>query len=278
MTNQTTDQSPPKDGGLTSATSLAIPVAYGLIVGVLGALGITGDVLTRLLRNDPERAAWSFMLAILAVVIPLVAHFALASSSEADRVSDRGRIIIARSADVVGGVLLVLAAFLAIFGGVDSIGAREHPDIQIINAARDSESAELTFTGTALSLRTDDRLILRVVAFKDVSAAEANESCRTGADPTPAPDQNGRPLADFDLVALGDAGPTATGVATTSVSVGLSLGAPDDESSAGSPGSDEAGPYDWVCAMAALNIRADDAKSKERFSALLVDLSKLPEE
>jgi hypothetical protein len=41
---------------------------------------------------------------------------------------------------------------------------------------------------------------------------------------------------------------------------------------------EEAGPYEWVCAMAALNIRADDPKSKERFSALLVDLSKLPEE
>lgn len=64
---------PPIEGELSPAVALAIPLGYGVTAGLLLAIGISGDTLTRLLRDYSDWAgnysdwAGAFILSIVAI-------------------------------------------------------------------------------------------------------------------------------------------------------------------------------------------------------------------
>src|SRR3954468_417740 len=87
---------------------LAIPGGVALIIAIFVALGIEGDVFSRLMRNSPERVAWAFNLAIIGVALPLL----LLGWKR-------------RFTDPAAGVVLVLASSLALWIGVTGFGERE---------------------------------------------------------------------------------------------------------------------------------------------------------
>jgi cytochrome bd-type quinol oxidase subunit 2 len=97
--------------GLTDSTRLAIPLGLALITGAFVALGIQGDLLSRLMRNSPNMVITAFGLGVVGVVVPL---FAL--------LLKKGR---ARSAAfAAGGLLLLIGTVSAILAAVSGTGIR----------------------------------------------------------------------------------------------------------------------------------------------------------
>jgi hypothetical protein len=245
----TTNSEPPTQASLTVAARVAIPLGYALVVAVFVALGIQGDIFARLIRNDPGGVGWAFFLAVIAVVIPLVALAITGSSSS--KTSRLFRVV----ADVMGAALLVAATMIAVNSGVDSYGEREQPIIQLTAGSQNADGAAgLTFASSALSLQTWHRMLLRVVAFsEDTSAEVALAACDDIGATTPNVD-------GAHLVYWGDVGPSATGTASSAVSVEVSTT-----------------DYRYVCALAILSNGSEVQRGDGRFSSTLVDIRQLPE-
>lgn len=51
---------------------LALPAGVLLVVTILGALGVTDDLLGRLMRNDPDALTFALTLALIGVSLPAV--------------------------------------------------------------------------------------------------------------------------------------------------------------------------------------------------------------
>ncbi|QKJ18058.1 hypothetical protein [Microbacterium hominis] len=235
---------------LTIATRAAIPLGYAVVVAVFVALGIQGDLFARLIRNDPGAVGASFTVAIIAVVVPLVA-FAVTGTS-----THTAARWIRIAADVLGAVLLVVAAVIAVKAGVESYGQREQPSLSVPAVSQDAqELATVQVSSSALSLRTADRMLLRVVAFSgDIGVNDAHGICRDTS--RPEPDVEG-----VKLLYWGESGPTVTGSATASASVQV-----------------DTAEYPYVCALAVLTNQETDSVEATRLSSILIDVTAAAQE
>ncbi|GAA3716742.1 hypothetical protein GCM10022204_40690 [Microlunatus aurantiacus] len=232
----------------TEAARLAIPLGISLVIGVFVALGVQGDAFARLIRDSPTVVAWSLVLAVVAVVAPLVV----------------GLVDVPRAelwGGVVGAVMLCVAAIVAISAGTTGIAAREQPDIGIVPQGVDSANrASLTVKSTGLSLSSGDHMLLRVMTFPpSTSPAAAFRACRdTRGDHVVTPPLEGE-LAKAELIYWGEGGPTATGAVEASVPLTLDRTA-----------------VRYVCGLAVLNGRTGGPSDPARFSTVLLDLRTVP--
>lgn len=197
------------DGGV-DLVRLAIPLGIAVVVGAFVALGIEGEALSRLIRNSPRVVAWAMILAVLGVSLPLLLTGSLKGSN------------LAKVAAVFGSVLLILGTALAIWHGARGVAIREQPDIEVAQLSPVGTDSTVTFnvTATGLSLRSDDHMLLRVLAIRVPSPGP--QGPREDVIGPPCYDTSRVPTDESRVLVWAEGGPTATGTVTTSATVTVS--------------------------------------------------------
>lgn len=227
---------------LTSRLSDAAgPLGIATVIAILAALGIQGDLLSRLLRNSPAGIT-------VALILAVTGGLGLIAST-----ANRARLA------TLAGFALITAAIIAIWVGVQSVGDREQPDVEVNALTHDTETGTLTFkaNATGLSLATKDHMLLRVVGIKQSATAEGKEraawnACRNTYNGGLDPIDNG------ELLYWGESAPSLTG--TTDASAVLTV---------------NDGDFEYVCAVAVLSGDEKVANGEERSSTVMVSLNRL---
>jgi len=133
-----------------SGLGTILGIAGTLIVTVFAALGVSGNLLARMVRDDPQASRNILVLGIGMVVVAAVI-------TAIPKVAN-GWVVV----PVIGlAVVLSLAAHAAAV----SQGKRENPSISLTLAPTQSGGLSLTAKATGSSLKSNDRLLLRVTAI-----------------------------------------------------------------------------------------------------------------
>ena len=240
---------------------LALPLGAGVLVTFFATLGIEGDLLSRLLRNEPKLVLISFLLATIGVILPL---FTLS-----EKVKDWWAAL--------GAFLLLVGFGLGMFAAIRTTGEREQPNIKLTRLANASESSSsevrVQVEATGSNLASSNRMLLRVVILPPtLGMGDAKELCST----TKARNGDLESVGDVELpqsarvVAWQESGPDQTGNTSNTTTLAI-----------------DTATHGWVCAHAVLfdptsapeepgtsdppEAGDDDA----RFSTAIVDLQEL---
>ena len=144
-----------------SGLGTILGIAASLIVTVFAALGVSGNLLARMVRDDPEASRNILVLGIGMVVIAAVI-------TAIPQVRN-GWVVV----PVIGlAVVLSLAAHAAAV----SQNKRENPSISLTVAPNPSGGLSLTAKATGSSLKSNDRLLLRVTAITRRLAVTADST------------------------------------------------------------------------------------------------------
>jgi hypothetical protein len=235
-----------------SGLGATLGIAATLIVAVFAALGVSGNLLARMVRNDPQASKNILWLAIAMVVFAGVIT----------ALSTRANSWLA--APVFGlGVALVLAANAAAV----SQEKRENPSISLSLSRTQSGSGGLTLTAkaTGSSLKSNDRLLLRVaavirrLAVKEMAGPKANERTTELRDVTNRECKRSElhpvNVKDARLLSWTETGSNVSGEATTEQTMPIPSQA------------------QYVCAWAILSPRPADPLGNAPEDFALVDLA-----
>lgn len=133
-----------------SGLGTILGIAATLIVAVFAALGVSGNLLARMVRDDPEASRNILVLGIAMVVVAAVI-------TAIPKVHNNWVAV-----PVIGlAVVLSMAAHAAAV----SQNKRENPSISLTVAPTQSGGLSLTAKATGSSLKSNDRLLLRVTAI-----------------------------------------------------------------------------------------------------------------
>lgn len=191
-----------------------LAVAAGLVVGVLAAVGVVGDQLSRMVRNHP---LWSaFPLGVLLVFGGLIA------ASQASKVRTHKKI----TRVIAVGVPLVLIVELGI--GAFSQTTRENPGIRIWFEGTGVD-VFVHASATGSGLRSDERMLLQVLAITSVDGVDiTGENPAALLEPTcrkPYNDPHNPPPKGVEVLSWAITGPDTNGVAETEMASPLRAGA-----------------------------------------------------
>lgn len=222
------------------------PLGVATVVAVFANLGIEGDLLPRLLRNEPTWVTVSLLLATVGLMLPVLAL--------SPKVDDRYGSI--------GAFLMLLAVAAGVVVAVRASGEREQPVIAVTRGAdpTDGGNADVTVTATGLNLASDERMLLRVVLLPDTATmALAEPACSSTAGDSWVLDTGGHEELEGSVVGawIENGGDLTGGVETTTT-----VEVPDG--------------FGLLCAHAVLTPKGSSPRSDDaRFSTALVDLDVL---
>ncbi|GMA84825.1 hypothetical protein GCM10025868_00750 [Angustibacter aerolatus] len=181
-----------------------LAAAVALVVAALAAVGVSGDLLARTVRNHPVAIAAVVVVALLAFAVPAVA----ASTGWAVRAAI---------------VLVVVAACWAAAAGARAAGSdREQPRVSL-TAATTASATTLTVDASANGLRSRDNMLVQVQGVTDWPADSADRDLQVACNS----DRNARwpagatPRWPGELVLWQQAGPDAKGAVTVGSKVEL---------------------------------------------------------
>jgi hypothetical protein len=147
-----------------SGLGTILGIAATLIVTVFAALGVSGNLLARMVRDDPGASRNILILGIAMVVVAAVI-------TAIPKVGN-GWVVVP-----VIGLAAVLS--MAAHAAAVSQNKRENPSISLTLAPTPSGGLSLTAKATGSSLKSNDRLLLRVTAITrrlDVTPSYSGES------------------------------------------------------------------------------------------------------
>jgi hypothetical protein len=234
------DPGDPGDKGLgrvPKAAQIAAWTYFALLVAVLAALGIQGDILTRLIRNLPLLFGLGVVLAIVGGVVSA----AVLIWPEAKHA--RGLLAAGIAAAVVG-------VCVSVGSGIFSFSTREAPSLDLVVTQTADNTLHVTVDAAAISLKSDESMLLRVITLADPPPDNPYQYCHDST-------QRGQDmLKDTKILLWAESGVTSSGEATTNWSADI----------------DEEGVR-YVCAMAIVSPRSTN---EERTSVVgIVDVTKL---
>lgn len=132
-----------------SSVGAVIGIAATLFLGVLGALGVAGNLLARSVRNEPKWSAVALTIAIVGAI--LLAWAVLPKKS------------------LLSGValaILALGLMSAAWFGAKSQGTRENPRLTLNAVKMASGDVSVTAKASGSSLKSNDRMLLRILVIK----------------------------------------------------------------------------------------------------------------
>jgi hypothetical protein len=184
------------DNGLLKG---GISVAAGLVVAALAAVGIAGESLSRMVRNRPAAVAWPLGMAIGLIAIAIVAVMVH---------KDGLKPIV-----WLQGIPILLMAAILVFvvvQGTKSHDEREYPGISL-SVTTENSVRMIEAKATSTSLRSEERMLLRVIAIDREARLNTEKDLRHTCFDTSFVPKNGR------LVSWTETGPNAEGEASTEV-------------------------------------------------------------
>lgn len=226
--NSSGDGEKPPTSEYWTTVRVAALAYFGLLIAVLAGLGIQGDILTRLLRNEPGALAWAVTLTLVGGV---VAAIALLWPKAKKKVA----AVVLAVVLAISAVVALVGVCVAVWNGTASLSVRETPSLDLSVVHKDASTITVTADAAATSLRANETMLLRVIALLDPTDrhpfAVGNICWSDGArssDPAPSSDPtgSGEPAGSgeptrsgdgrgFVLLYWGDTGPTTAGVAAT---------------------------------------------------------------
>lgn len=195
--SQAVEDGPTKSSTSDTPLKVAIWIYFSLLVAVLAAIGIQGDVLQRLIRNDPALFAWAVIATIIGAAVPVLI------------VSAPGAPSLSRFIGALGATLVVGGICWAVWLGAQSITDREAPSLDLTIVKVDNETVHVTAHASSTSLRTTETMLLRITAIRGdgISTTDPWELCASSARMMTTTDPSGW------IVAWLETGPSTTGVA-----------------------------------------------------------------
>ncbi|MCD2443709.1 hypothetical protein LQ757_15620 [Agromyces sp. SYSU K20354] len=195
------DSPPPAEKpDFPTSVRVAALAYFGLLIAVLAGLGIQGDLLARLIRNDPVVFAW-------AVVATLVGGAAAAIVLLWPK-APAARWVLALSAAVA-----LVGVCWAVIVGTASLSVREKPSLDLSVVAKDANTVTVTADAAASSMRAKETLLLRLIAFTDSASKHPRVSEAKQAELKCLADT--AQSLNYVLLYWGDTGVTVAGVAST---------------------------------------------------------------
>lgn len=244
---QVNQNATPQRNGVNWFATTGIGLGMAAIISVFTALGIQGELLARMLRNEPGWTTVAFILALTGVVVGLVGTIR------------GGRVKRLQWVSFLGVLLLFGGAVVAILVGVTSLGVRDQPTLSIrpleVTPTSTNDptptSVLLQITAGGSYLASRDRMLLRVAAFPGRVTTQAvwNACSNTAGDFLI--------VADGDVLAAGESGPSTTGTTTNTLTLRVSTGS-----------------YRYVCSHVVLSPQQGNA-SDGRWVTMLVDLNSI---
>lgn len=200
----------------------ALAASAALIVAVLGAVGVSGDALTRAVRNNP------LPLGVVIVLVLVVVGATTAYLNRANRVV----------AFAFGILTALLVATVAL--GADALGEREQPSVSL-SGKTDGDLVTVTVKASGSSLKSKETMLVQIHALErfpedseesDTCTGSRFEDRRDDARVWPGP-----------LLLWEQGGPDPGG----SVAIDSTVEVP-------------AGEYEGVCAFVALSVDGNDPR------------------
>ncbi|MEZ5181793.1 MAG: hypothetical protein R2702_07970 [Acidimicrobiales bacterium] len=157
-----------QSGGTSPIT---IAAAIAISTAALTAIGLSGDALTRAIRNDPGGLGtplrWTVALAGAATAAALLTKVASASSNAQ-------RAVAAVSAVVVLGI--TVTTFGLIGNGIEAIQRRDEPSVTVSSATEEGV-ATLTVTGKGTGLASSSSMLVQLVGLRPGAEVAFDEVC-----------------------------------------------------------------------------------------------------
>lgn len=231
------DKSQSHPDKIRSASLLALLAA----AAVFTALGIEGETLRRVVRNDPYGTAWPIAFLVIGLSAPLLyiafkeawAPFLEAFRKIPWKKGNPGHVFRGALRAVamyflallifLPGLLVVVGLGWLVFGGARSLHEREMPMLSATASKASEGTVNIKYKAVAPSLRSDETVLLRVVAFtSEVEGDDLARLCLTGEVIRPNPEDMNSDLKVRRILHWGESGPTKAGEATVTADVNAS--------------------------------------------------------
>lgn len=253
----TTGQGPENLGsGHPDKVRAAVLLALAAATAVFAALGIEGETLRRVVRNDPEGTATFIGLVIVGLSIPLIvlAPVVVGRRNQVQNADSKWEQVV----NIVSAGLVVLGLMGLVVMSASSLHEREMPTLSTSPAKVSGGTINIKYKATAPSLRSDEKILLRVVAF--TSEIEEDNLSRLCLDPEvilPNSDNTDPEMEKRRVIYWGESGPNRAGEA--SVTADVSASTPD---------------FRYVCAFTTLfnTDQAVNAEERSYFAWSVTDL------
>jgi hypothetical protein len=186
--------------GRSATPGLAATAA--LLVAVLGAVGVTGEALTRAVRNHPVG-----MTAVVALVLTTAAVPVFLA-------------LRARWTHVLALALLLLGLVSALALGATSVAEREQPRVELSSSTSDGITT-VTVDASGSSLQSEADMLVQLLGLDDApgSGQAMDDVCNGNAFA-----DGGEPPAGAEVLLWQQAGPDADGAVALESSVEFSTG------------------------------------------------------
>ena len=227
----------------TDLARAAVVIGGPLVVSLFAAVGISGDYLTRAVRNNTDDVTFWFSVVIAGLVLPFIG-FLLSKSGKQEWWTQLISI---------GGIALVLlGSIMTIHIAANSLSEREMPGITAETTWPEDDSTDVTITvaATGASLRAQENLLLRVIGIRTTDQQELDDQCILD-------DRTLRPTISESVrvLARGVVGPEPNGTAKQKVVVEA-----------------DSAEFDFVCAYALLRDRDLSAAEDDRWAWMVLDI------
>lgn len=184
-------------------------VAAALVIGVLAALGVSGDLLARMVRNSPDDVARP--LTVMLVVGGLIGCFAIVRTKAATSVKVIG---------IVATFVVVCSLVKVADVAKASQEKRERPSVHLELTRDDKGNLSLTGGASATSLKSNENLLLQVIQLDEPVAtyAELRGVC-TDAVNVLQPGTDAYGGDNIRVLSWAEVGPDSKGAAMTQMAV-----------------------------------------------------------
>lgn len=248
VVEETTHTSHPEK--IRAAALLALLAA----AAVFTTLGIEGETLERVIRNDPRGTSYSIGAVIFGLSLPLLTLAPAAISGKNTSPGSVARLVWATRVSsllVLGGLLSLVSISAA------SLHEREMPTLSTVATKASSDTVTIKYKAVAPSLRSNEKVLLKVVALR--AEVEGQDLPRLCLDPgvlLPNTDHLDPDFRNRRILHWGESGPNRVGEATVAMDVSVSNA-----------------EFRYVCAFTTLfNTPEDFAKDLDYFSWSVTDL------
>ncbi|MDJ0338347.1 hypothetical protein [Cryobacterium sp. PH31-O1] len=221
----------PADGDLPVSARVALYGSITLALGVLAAIGIQGDVLGRLIRNQSQLFPWAIVVVLLGGVLPFIGAL-------------WKRPVLTRIGAALGALLLLIGVSWMVWIGSESLALRDQPVVNLTATIAADGSVHLSADASSSTLKANEKMLLDVKTIDAGAGGTTLDWCRDSLVSKHVEGAAGR------SVYWGETGPSATGSATDSIELVL-----------------DRGTTRYLCARAALYLRAAPAQDTKTLSA-----------
>jgi hypothetical protein len=174
------DQTDKKDDQPSFTLSPTLSASIALVVAGLAAVGVTGEALTRAIRNEPWPLAGTIIVALISALLLVLIHtrtprpksrrrrrHGTARPAERSTIKERGPWL-----EPALLTVLVIAVAMSVVLGARSIADREQPFVSLQAAEDDKGWVTLTVDIKGAGLRTTDQLLVQVIGLTEFASVD----------------------------------------------------------------------------------------------------------